>query len=123
MHMRYLALVTISPSGVAPQWTVGDRLRKARELTGLDQAAFADEIGVSRNTVSKYERSDKPPRPIVLRVWAVRCGVSREWLVSGIEPPTPPPGPGLNSGWNSTPKANTRRLNDLGRRVMPQRVA
>lgn len=77
-----------------PVFTAGDRLRKARELTGLDQEAFAEVIGVSRGTVSNYERSEKPPRPIALRAWAMATGVSVHWLKTGEGSPSDPDGPG-----------------------------
>ena len=44
--------MSISVTGVTPQWTVGDRLRKAREMIGLDRAELAEQIGISRNTVT-----------------------------------------------------------------------
>jgi transcriptional regulator with XRE-family HTH domain len=64
-----------------PTWTLGDRLRKARELTGLQQKDFADALGVTRNTVGNYE-SDKTttPQRTVLRAWASLCEVPYEWL-------------------------------------------
>lgn len=76
--------MTTSVAGIVPEWTLGDRLRKARELTGLDRAAFALELGVSRNTVSAYELNERAkPRVVVLRSWALRCGVSQQWLETG----------------------------------------
>lgn len=68
-----------------PSWTIGDRLRKAREITGLDQGDFAERIGLSRNTVGSYEsgRGKKPPRGIVLNAWALATGVDRHWLEHG----------------------------------------
>jgi transcriptional regulator with XRE-family HTH domain len=89
-------------NGAIPQWTTGDRLRKAREQTGLGRSDFADELGVSRNTVMNYEsgRTQRHAR-IVLRAWALRTGVPFEWLRTGDAPPGPiiPGGPG---GQNST---------------------
>ena len=38
-----------------PEWTRGDRLRKARSLTGLTSREFAEEIGVSQKTVTDAE--------------------------------------------------------------------
>lgn len=80
--------------GVVPEFTVGDRLRKARELTGLDQGPFAEQLGVSRGTVSNYERSTTEHyKPIVLRAWALATGVPLEWIETGQGPssgPTPP---------------------------------
>ena len=37
--------MTTQTAGGIPQFTVGDRLRKARETTGLNLQEFADEIG------------------------------------------------------------------------------
>jgi DNA-binding XRE family transcriptional regulator len=67
-----------------PQWTAGDRFRKAREDAGLTQQELADELSVDRNTVSAYE-SDQRKRPMrsVVKAWAMRCGVPAEWLTTG----------------------------------------
>jgi transcriptional regulator with XRE-family HTH domain len=71
--------------GQVPEWSITDRLRKARELTDLDQDEFAELIGVSRGTVSNYERgTDTHKRPYLL-AWAIGSGVSYEWLVTGRE--------------------------------------
>lgn len=68
-----------------PEWTMGDRFRKAREETGLTQEQFAHEIDVDRNTVSAYEADQrKRPTRVVVNAWAMRTGVPREWLLSGI---------------------------------------
>lgn len=76
-----------------PDFTVGDRLRRARQKTGLEQGPFAEEIGVSRGTVSNYERSDNVEgmkKPYLL-AWALRTDVPIEWLVTGeAAAPTPP---------------------------------
>lgn len=69
-----------------PEWTMADRLRKARETTGLDQGDFAAELGVSRGTVSNYEHGHVRPREVVLRAWAMRTGVSLGWLRDGDPP-------------------------------------
>jgi transcriptional regulator with XRE-family HTH domain len=76
---------------LVPEWTVGDRLRKARELRGLEQGPFAALIGVSRGTVSNYERGAvERYKPIVMNAWAAHTGVSVDWLESGATSPTPP---------------------------------
>lgn len=72
---------------LVPTWTVGDRLRKARELTGLDAVEFADAIGVHRDTVANYEKGNTSrPRRVVLNAWAARTGVDYEWLMTGQMP-------------------------------------
>jgi transcriptional regulator with XRE-family HTH domain len=70
-------------AGVVPGWTVSDRLRKAREHAGLEQAELAADLGVSRNTVVNYERGRVEPRRPVLVAWALRTGVPLVWLVTG----------------------------------------
>jgi transcriptional regulator with XRE-family HTH domain len=71
------------PSGTVPVWTTPDRLRKAREQSGLDQSEFADAIGVSRGTVSNYERGSSVYRRPVQLAWAMCSGVPLEWLLTG----------------------------------------
>jgi len=83
--------MTIAAMGSVPEWTITDRLRKARELTGLDQTQFAEEIGASRGTVSNYERGSKTHQKSVLMTWAMRSGVPLKWLLTGQEPTGTPP--------------------------------
>jgi transcriptional regulator with XRE-family HTH domain len=75
-------------AGTIPTWTVGDRLRKARETAGLDQTELADAMGVSRRTVSTYEVGGEEitRKRIVLNAWALATGVSVEWLVGSDGP-------------------------------------
>lgn len=75
-----------SAQGLVPAWTVGDRLRKAREITGLDAGQFAEAIGVARNTIGNYEKERVEHRRVVLNAWAARTGVSYDWLVTGQHP-------------------------------------
>lgn len=86
--------MTTDRAGLVPEFDTSDRLRKAREVAGYEQAEFAELIGVSRGTVSNYERGGtKRYKPIVVRAWALSTGVSLEWLMDGITAPTPtPPG-------------------------------
>lgn len=74
-----------------PAWTMGDRLRKAREEAGYDQRRFADLIGVSRQTITNAEKGHKTVRKITLNAWAMATGVPVEWLVSGEVPGGPDP--------------------------------
>lgn len=82
--------------GTIPEFTIGDRLRKARELTGLEQGPFADELGIARGTVGNYEHGRVAPRKVVLKAWAMRTGVPFEWLATGVAPTQEGPGPGVN---------------------------
>jgi len=76
-------------TGVIPEFTIGDRLRKARQLTGLEQAEFAAEVGISRGTVRNYELEAVKPRRPVLVAWAFRTGVPLAWLETGARPAGP----------------------------------
>ena len=83
--------MSTQPQGIIPEWTLGDRLRKAREETGLDQGQFADEIGISRNSVSNAETGATRPIKVTLKAWALRTGVPVEWLLTGVVPAGPKP--------------------------------
>ena len=73
-----------SSSEHIPEWTAGDRFRKAREDAGLSQQELADAIGVDRNTVSAYELDHrKRPMKMVVNAWALRCAVPVSWLING----------------------------------------
>lgn len=72
--------------GIIPEFTIGDRLRKARQRTGLEQAEFATEVGISRGTVRNYELEAVKPRRPVLVAWAFRTGVPLNWLETGESP-------------------------------------
>lgn len=68
-----------------PMWTLGDRLRKARESAGLSAGELAAELDVHRNTISGYENDRHTPSRIVLRYIAMRCGVPLGWLTGDPE--------------------------------------
>lgn len=72
--------------GVIPEFTFGDRLRKARELTGLEQKDFAAEIGISRTSVSNAETGANRPHQITIKAWALRTGVNMDWLLGNGGP-------------------------------------
>lgn len=66
--------------GADPGWPLTDRLRRAREYGGFDQAQLAVELGVSKNTISNYERGFTKPRRPMLLAWAMATGVALTWL-------------------------------------------
>lgn len=69
-----------------PQWTLGDRLRKARAETGLSQEEFARLILVSEGTVANYEAgATQHPKRLVLEQWAKATGVPYWWLAGADE--------------------------------------
>ena len=52
-------MAELNVDGVAPTWTLGDHLRKARETRGLSQSELAVLIDVSRRSISTYESESR----------------------------------------------------------------
>lgn len=61
-----------------------ERLRRARQLAGLDQRQLADALGIARNTVSNYETGTSEPSASNLVRWARATGASLDWLADGV---------------------------------------
>jgi transcriptional regulator with XRE-family HTH domain len=59
--------------------------RRVRELRGFDvnQAEFADELGVSQGQLSRYEQGRSEISATVLLRLARRSGRTIEWLLTG----------------------------------------
>jgi transcriptional regulator with XRE-family HTH domain len=51
----------------------------------MEQLELAESIGLSRATVSGYERGATLPKRPVLVAWAMVTGVSLEWIEGGEE--------------------------------------
>lgn len=85
-------MTTAPYEGPVPTFTQGDRLRKARELTGMKQREFGELIGVSHQTVTNAEKQHRSVRKITLNAWAMATGVPLEWLETGKAPRQKPGG-------------------------------
>ncbi len=83
-----MTLIPAPNRGLRPVWTLADRLRKSREAAGLEQIDLADVAGISRATISAAERGKREPSRATLAMWAMATGVSRSWLVDGIDSDT-----------------------------------
>jgi transcriptional regulator with XRE-family HTH domain len=68
-----------SPADV-PAWDVADRMRKSLRHANGGVAEMADYLGVSRASVSNWINGRIEPSTQTLRLWAMRTGVSYEWL-------------------------------------------
>lgn len=66
-----------------PDWTLGWRLQRALSFANIKVETIAEELGVARNTVSRWLNDRGPVREIYLKQWALRCGVDYRWLKSG----------------------------------------
>lgn len=66
-----------------PEWTMGERLAKARKHAGLDQEEMARLFGRSRPAISAWESDKSQPRNMLRMVekWAEITGVDPAWLL------------------------------------------
>lgn len=69
--------------GVVPEWTRGDRLRKARTNAGLTVEELAGRAGLSEKTINNYEGDRVKQRRSSLIAWAFATGVDLAWLETG----------------------------------------
>jgi len=59
---------------------IGTRIRKARVEAGLEQAELAERIGVSPNTVWKWEAQQAAPRSALVEKLAAALGKPVGWI-------------------------------------------
>jgi ribosome-binding protein aMBF1 (putative translation factor) len=71
--------------GAEPNWTLGWRLRRSLDYADVSVEQMATELGYERKTLSRWMHDQITPRPVVLKQWALRCGVSHKWLVNGAK--------------------------------------
>ena len=92
--------MTVQPIQTVPEWTLGDRLRKARRLTGMTQTAFAAAIGQDSKAYSQWEADNNRPRHLVDVCQEVErvTGVSAAWLLGLSVPPAGDPESALGRG-------------------------
>jgi transcriptional regulator with XRE-family HTH domain len=64
----------------APQWTLGDRIRKARREANMTMEELAEAIGMRRESVARWERDETVPNVSRLRHIEDVCSVERGWL-------------------------------------------
>lgn len=85
-----------------PVFTIGDRLQKSREEAGITVEQMAERLGVSKSSVSNYERDVTEMRPSKLSEWADVTGVPVWWLL-GVAVPTVSDGDdglGIKTRWD-----------------------
>lgn len=74
-------------------WTIGDRMRKARDVAGISQTEMAALLTArgfkcsGSTTVSSWEGGKQPRRFMdVMQAWADITEVDRDWLLTGVFP-------------------------------------
>ena len=67
--------------GEIPEWTLGWRLQRSLAHAEISVEEIADEMGVSRSTVSRWLNDrGAPPKAAYVKMWAFRTGVPYAWL-------------------------------------------
>lgn len=73
-------------SGFIPQWSLADRIRKAREYAGQSQSELSELAGYSRATIANIEQGKSTARRGQLIAIAFATGVDLNWLETGNTP-------------------------------------
>ena len=71
-------------SGIPDNDTMGGRLLRARDSTGLSIKELAARLGVKTSTVQAWENDRSQPRANRLQMMAGMLGVSLSWLLHGV---------------------------------------
>lgn len=95
--------------------TLGQRLAQVRG--GLSQQEFADRIGVSRNTLVRYENNRRVPDATTLQRIIEDYEVDANWLLLGVgEPPKPELSPReacLIANYRASPEEGQRSVETM----------
>lgn len=81
--------------------TLAEKIYTCRKKAGLSQEALAEKLGVSRQSVSKWENGDASPELDKLLLLAKVFGVTTDWLLTPDAPeePAPEPRPQREPDW------------------------
>lgn len=86
-----------------PSWDLHHRLHRALEYADVKVAEMGSYLDVSSKTMTNYLSGRTQPRDGLVRAWALRCGVSYQWLRYGTLPEDGDDGGadvlGRRSGW------------------------
>lgn len=66
---------------------INDKIHACRKKSGMSQEALAEKIGVSRQSISKWETGEALPEITKLPLLAQTFGVSTDWLLREEEEP------------------------------------
>ncbi len=82
------SMTQMTQPAVVPDWTLGWRMKRALSHAGIKAEDMADELGVTRQTISRWVNDvGAPPRSLYVKEWALRTGVDYSWLIYGTTAP------------------------------------
>ena len=73
--------MTQEPEVHIPAWTLGERIRKAREDCGLNQSALGERIGSNAGTITGWETDRHTPSLQMVELIAEETTVPLWWLL------------------------------------------
>lgn len=83
--------------GKLPVWGFSDKIRKARDLTGLGQKDFAAQVNLTASTLAAYETGRSAPRfndaPALAKRLQLLTGIPADWFLVIDDPNAPDRGP------------------------------
>ena len=66
--------------------SIGERVRLLRKELGLNQAQFAEKIGLKQAAIGLYENNQRGVADRIILLICEKYSVREEWLRDGIEP-------------------------------------
>ena len=75
-----------------PEWTLADRLRKARQSVGMSQREFAEVLEVTASAYSQWEAGNNGPRDLVATARRIELltRIPAAWIL-GVDDKNPRP--------------------------------
>ncbi len=89
----------------------GERLKNAREASGMSREAIANRLGVKTETIDHWEEGKVPPRANRLQTLASLLNVPLLWLLAGSQK-VPDPAAGI-----SNRELMLQKIDELGGRI------
>jgi transcriptional regulator with XRE-family HTH domain len=75
---------------IVPQWTLADRLAKARQSLGMSQKEFGKLTSLSTRQIQFAEGGmAQKSQDVIITVYAFKTGVDYNWLKTGAKPTVP----------------------------------
>jgi transcriptional regulator with XRE-family HTH domain len=102
--------MTNTQTTTVPTVELHHRMAIAMEFASVTRSEMAEYLGVSGNTISNYTKGHTAVPTSVQRLWALRCGVPYQWLVTGEYDHDDT---GLHTKWETHPWAGLPGLEDF----------
>lgn len=66
-----------------PEWDLADKMRKSLRHAGISVEEMADELDVSRTSISNWINGRIEPSAHTVMAWALRTGIPYTWYCHG----------------------------------------